>query len=345
MKSIINLARDTIQTLSPYRSARQESKQQGIHLDANENPFWREDGMNRYPDPQPPKLRQKLAERYGVESSQLLMTRGSDEGIDLLVRVFCEPRRDAVLITEPIYGMYEVAAGIQGVAIIKIPLNAKEGFCFDKDTVLNQWNPTIKLIFLCSPNNPTGNVLKVEDLLSLCEALKNQALIVLDEAYIEFSTTTSLSTYVSQYSNLVVLRTLSKAAGLAGARLGSLIAERPVIALLEKVIAPYPIPRPVERLALEAFSSENQARVASEIQSIQRIRDDLERFLEGCEAVEQVYPSQANFLLVKVKDAPQWMALCQKQGIILRLRPPNYVRITIGTHEEIEYLKEVLSNG
>ncbi|MDP3560989.1 MAG: histidinol-phosphate transaminase [Legionellaceae bacterium] len=344
----IKLARKSIQRLIPYSSARTESMHKGMRLDANENPFWREDVLNRYPDPQPALLRQRLADMYGVKSSQLLMTRGSDEGIDLLTRVFCEANEDAILITPPTYGMYEVAANIQGVRIIRVPLEKDSGFALNKETILNQRNSTIKLIFLCSPNNPTGNILNSDDVITLCKALQNQALVVLDEAYIEFSTTSSLSHLVSQYPNLVVLRTLSKAFGLAGARLGALIADPNIIELLLKVIAPYPIPVPVERVAMNALSIENQAVVCSQIQSIRRERDKLQDFLTTLFSVEYVYPSQANFLLVKVNDASAWMDTCKAHEIIIRSRVnlhglQNCVRITIGTSQENKRLKEVLS--
>lgn len=348
MGSIISLARQSIQNLVPYSSARIESIQEGIHLDANESPFVRADGLNRYPYPQPILLRQMFATLYGVESSQLLMTRGSDEGIDLLTRVFCDANEDAIVITPPTYGMYEVAANIQGVRIIKVPLEHDFGFALNKDSILNQRNSAIKLIFLCSPNNPTGNVLNSDDVITLCNAFQNQALVVLDEAYIEFSTTKSMSYFVSQYPNLVVLRTLSKAFGLAGVRLGALIADQEVIELLMKVIAPYPIPIPVERVAMSALSTENQAIVCSQIQNIRRERDTLQAFLTTLPSVECVYPSQANFLLVRVKDASKWMDTCNAHQIIIRSRVnlhglQNCVRISIGTAEENECLKKVLS--
>ncbi|MGQ3890796.1 histidinol-phosphate transaminase [Legionella sp. CNM-4043-24] len=348
MRCAVTLARESIRKLVPYSSARTESMPKGIRLDANENPFWREDGLNRYPDPQPALLRQRLADLYGVESSQLLMTRGSDEGIDLLTRVFCEANKDAILITPPTYGMYEVAANIQGAGIIRVPLDKESGFSLNKETILNLRNPAIKLIFLCSPNNPAGNILSGDDVITLCRAFQDQAIIVLDEAYIEFSTAGSLSHLVLQHPNLVVLRTLSKAFGLAGARLGALIADGSMIALLMNVMAPYPIPMPVERAAMKALSIENQALVRAEIQTIRQERDRLRAFLATLPSVEYVYPSQANFLLVKVNDASTWMDVCKAHDIIIRSRVnllglENCVRITIGTAEENKRLKEVLS--
>lgn len=346
--TITSLARESIQKLIPYRSARVENEQKGIQLDANENPFARADGFNRYPCPQPSLLRQMFAEMYGVKPSQLLMTRGSDEGIDLLTRVFCEANEEAILITPPTYGMYEVTANIQGVRIIKVPLEQEAGFALNKEDILNQRNFAVKLVFLCSPNNPTGNILNGEDILTLCRAFQKQALVVLDEAYIEFSTTKSLSRFVSQYSNLVVLRTLSKAFGLAGARLGALIADQEVIELLVKVMTPYPISIPVEQVALDALSKKNQANICSQIQKIRNEREKLQNFLITLPSVACVYPSQANFLLVKVKEISRWMNTCKAHRIIIRSRTnlhglQNCVRITIGTTEENERLKEALS--
>jgi len=343
---LIKLARESIQKLIPYSSARIESLPRGIRLDANENPFWRKDGLNRYPSPQPALLRQRLATLYGVKASQLLLTRGSDEGIDLLTRVFCEANKDAILITPPTYGMYEVAANIQGARIISVLL--EKDWALNKEEILKQGNSTLKLIFLCSPNNPTGNILNTEDVTAFCKAFQNQALIVLDEAYIEFSTTSSLARLVSDYPNLVILRTLSKAFGLAGARLGSLIANPEIIELLQKVIAPYPIPILVAKAAMKALSAENQARVKSQIQSLQKERDQLQEFLKSLSSVERVYPSQANFLLVKVKDVSTWMETCKAHQIIIRSRVhlpklENCVRITIGTEKENKRLKEVLA--
>lgn len=349
MDAIIQLARKSIQALLPYSSARNESSQKGIQLDANENPFQRADGLNRYPEPQPFLLRECFAKYYGISTSEILVTRGSDEGIDLLTRVFCEARRDAVVITPPTYGMYEVAAKIQGVALQSIPLLQAAGFALDKDKILSQWTKAQKLVFLCSPNNPTGNILKREEILGLCAALQGKALVVLDEAYIEFSTSQSLSPFIAQYPNLVILRTLSKAFGLAGARLGAIIADSALIALLTKVLAPYPISTPVVDIAVKALGQDNQALIASQIQRIRQERQSLQSFLQRLSSVEKVYPSEANFLLVKVKDAAQWMARCRDHQILIRSRVKLYglenaVRISIGVAEENQALKEVLAH-
>lgn len=349
MECLTQLARLSVQNMLPYRSARCENEALGIQLDANENPFWRDDLLNRYPYPQPEQLRKTLATLYGVKPAQLLMTRGSDEGIDLLVRVFCEANQDAVVLTPPTYGMYEVAANIQGAKIINVPLTVENGFALNPKAILQQWDPRMKLIFLCSPNNPTGNVLAAEEVLNLCEQLKNQALIVVDEAYVEFASTTSLSAYVEKYPNMVVLRTLSKAWGLAGVRLGSLIANEAIIALLKKVMAPYPLPFPIESIVMKALSIEGQALMKAQVQRIRSERESLRVFLEKRPSVVQVFPSEANFLLVKVRDALQWMDVCKQNHIIVRSRHQmlglrHCLRISIGTREEMAYLKKVIQH-
>jgi histidinol-phosphate aminotransferase len=350
MCPVEHLARASVLKLTPYCSARLESCPKGIHLDANENPFWREDGLNRYPDPQPERLKSILSQLYGVSTIQILITRGSDEGIDLLMRVFCEAGEDAVVITPPTYGMYEVSANVQGANIKAVPLLVEAGFALDKQHLLEEWDPSMKLIFLCSPNNPTGNVFAAEDILMLCEQLKNKALIVVDEAYIEFSTTESLSACLSYYDNLIILRTLSKAYGLAGVRLGSLLAHPDVIALLKKVIAPYPIPLPVVKAVLSVLSIKNQRLIQEEIQAIQAERERLFEFLRSLAYVQTVYPSEANFLLVRVQNAECWMSLCIKHDIAIRSRSQmlglnNCVRISIGTQKENQRLQEVLADA
>lgn len=350
MNSPTRLARQAVLDLIPYSSARHESNlQTGIHLDANENPFQRQDDLNRYPDPQPMMLLQKLSQLYGLNTPQILMTRGSDEGIDLLLRVFCEAGRDGILITQPTYGMYEVAAGIQGALIKRVPLIPESGFRLDVAAIMEQWQPSTKLIFLCSPNNPTGNVFPAEELTQLCEYFMDKALIVVDEAYIEFSTSESLSQHLSRYPNLVLLRTLSKAYGLAAIRFGCVLGSPTVIALLKKVIAPYPIPVLVSKVVLDALSGESIRVAQSQIKAIQTERERLRLFLKTLPSVQTVYPSEANFLLVRVADADAWMAKCRDQRIVIRSRSSmlnlnQCVRISIGTTDENQRLQEVLSN-
>ncbi|KTD22564.1 Histidinol-phosphate aminotransferase (Imidazole acetol-phosphate transaminase) [Legionella londiniensis] len=348
MDNLNNLARKAVLKLIPYSSARSEIAADGIRLDANENPFCQEEGLNRYPEPQPRDLKRALAELYGVKDSQIIMTRGSDEGIDLLTRVFCEPGQDSVVVTPPTYGMYEVSASIQGVSVTPVPLLSEAGFALDKKSLLENPDKGIKLVFLCSPNNPTGNVFARADILEICEQFQGKALIVVDEAYIEFSDMESLSSSLSRYDNLVILRTLSKAYGLAGARMGCILANQAVVDLLKKIIAPYPIPVPVVKAVLPALSRKNLDWIRVQIQSIRKEREILRIFLASLSSVVEVYPSEANFLLVKVQDANRWMSLCRQHHIVIRSRTHmpelrNCVRISIGTDRENQRLREVLS--
>lgn len=337
----INLARKEVMNLIPYSSARKESNPVGIQLDANENPFVSE--FNRYPDPQPVRLRQNLCSLYGVNETQLLITRGSDEAIDLLMRGFCKANRDGILITPPTYGMYSVSANIQGAFIQSAPLTSP-GFELDADLIIRQWQPKIKLIFLCPPNNPTGNSLDTDVILQLC---KLNALIIVDEAYIEFSSRQSLTRCLDKFPNLVILRTLSKAYGLAGARCGSVLAHPDIIALLRKIIAPYPIPTPVVQVALDVLSDANAEQMNARIEIIKRQREELREFLQRHPLVKAVYPSDANFLLVAVNSPKRWMNVCREHGIVIRDRSnipglSDCIRISIGTPEENQRLQEVL---
>lgn len=349
MSNLLKLARQEVISLIPYSSARHESNQTGIHLDANENPFDLTHGFNRYPEPQPLMLRQKLAVLYGVREAQLLITRGSNEAIDLLMRVFCQANQDGILITPPTYGMYAVAAGIQGAFIESVPLLPAPEFDLDVDKIIKQWRPQIKLLFFCSPNNPTGNILNTDAILALCESLHDKALIVIDEAYIEFSMTKSLARFLKRFPNLVILRTISKAYGLAGVRCGCVLAHPDVITLLGKIIAPYPIPTPVAGYVLNALSDTNLLRTKNQIQTIRLVREQLRLFLQSYPAVKVVYPSEANFLLVAVNSPSRWMQVCRERGIVIRDRSnipslSDCVRISIGTPEENQILQEVLSH-
>lgn len=345
---LINLARKDVIKLVPYSSARMESKQMGIHLDANENPFMSMNGYNRYPDPQPGSLRQKLAALYGVSDIKLLITRGSDEAIDLLIRAFCEANQDGILMTPPTYGMYAVSASIQSAFIESVPL-LSPAFTLDVDAIIKQWQPSIKLIFLCSPNNPTGNILNLDAVLRLCGYFRDKALIIIDEAYIEFSSSQSISRFMEQFPNLVILRTLSKAYGLAGVRCGSVLAHPEIIALLRKIIPPYPIPTPVLQAVLDALSDVNVERTKAQIKVIQEQREQLRAFLQNHASVKHVYASEANFLLVAVDLPTRWMKVCLEHGIVIRDRRnvpglSDCVRITIGTPEENQILQEVLEH-
>jgi histidinol-phosphate aminotransferase len=346
---VLALVRPDILALAPYSSARKEAKGGRIWLDANENPATPAAGQplfNRYPDPQPPDLVAKLAALYGVVPAQCLVTRGSDEGIDLLLRTFCRAGQDAILITPPTYGMYVVAAGIQGAKVVTVPLVRNTNFGLDADAVLAAITPAVKLVFLCSPNNPTGGLLERAAVLKVVRALSGRTVVVLDEAYVDFADQPSLATEIPANPNLVVLRTLSKAFGLAGARVGTTIADPAIIAVLQKVIAPYPVPVPVLLAALGALSDEGLVAAQESVAMLLAERARLAAALAKIPVVRKVWPSDTNYLLVEVADGAKAMALARGTGVIWRDRGkdvPNSIRITVGTAAENNETLEVMS--
>ncbi len=346
---VLALVRPDILALAPYSSARKESKGGRVWLDANENPETpaaHQPLFNRYPEPQPPDLIAKLAALYGVAPASCLVTRGADEGIDILLRTFCRAGQDAILITPPTYGMYVVAADIQGAKTVRVPLLREKDFALDADAVIKAVTPEVKLVFLCSPNNPTGGLLDRAAVLQVVRALAGRAVVVVDEAYVDFSGQPSLAAEIPANPNLVVLRTLSKAFGLAGARIGTTIADPAVIAVLQKVIAPYPIPAPVLTAALAALTPVGLAATQDSVRQLVAERARLAAALPKLPAVKRVWPSDANYLLVEVADAAKTMAAGRAAGVIWRDRQkdvPNTIRITLGTPEENNQTLEVLS--
>ncbi len=343
---LLALARPEIVAMRAYRSARSEKAKGSIWLDANENP-WNDSLYNRYPEPQPHSLISDLSNLYGVKPEQVLVTRGSDEGIDLLVRLFCRAGQDQIMICPPTYGMYKVAAHIQGAAVIEVPLLKEQHFALNVASILEAWQPSIKLVFLCSPNNPTGNLLEVSDILLLCKKLDKKAIVIVDEAYVEFSMRDSLVKYLNEYSNLVVLRTLSKAYGLAGIRCGVTVANISIIQLLKKIIAPYPIPKPIVNIVSQEL---NIKTVANQINLIKQERDKLFDFLSQLPFVKKVWKSDANFLLFEVNDSKEILDICLANGIVLRDRSSelnlnNCIRVTIGSPCENTFLTVILAEA
>jgi histidinol-phosphate aminotransferase len=338
------LARSEIVSMSAYRSARSEKLTASIWLDANENP-WNENRYNRYPEPQPASVVSKLSTIYDVNPGQILVTRGSDEGIDLLVRLFCRAGQDKIMICPPTYGMYKIAATIQGAEVVEVPLLKENNFSLNMQEMLGVWQSDIKVIFLCSPNNPTGNLLDVNDILCLCKTLDGKSIIVVDEAYIEFSADNSLIKYLDDCSNLVILRTLSKAYGLAGTRCGVTIANKSIIQLLKKIVAPYPIPQPIADIIsrqLDASDIETQTKVLC--LERERIFD----FLSSKPFVKKIWKSAANFLLFEAVNSKLILDTCLSHGIVLRDRSGEYnlancIRVTIGQPSENTLLMEVLN--
>jgi histidinol-phosphate aminotransferase len=347
--AVLQLVRPDILALTAYSSARKESKGGRVWLDANENPETpsvHQPLLNRYPEPQPASLVGQLATLYGVAPTQVLVTRGSDEGIDLLLRTFCRAGQDSILITPPTYGMYVVAAGIQGARTFTVPLIREKNFALDAAAVLRTVTPGVKLVFICSPNNPTGGLLDRTAVLTLVRTLAGRSVVVVDEAYVDFSGQPSLAAEVAANPNLMVLRTLSKAYGLAGARVGTTIADPAVIAVLQKVIAPYPIPAPVLSAALAALTPDGLAAARESVARLVAERARLALALAKLSAVRRVWPSDANYLLVEVADAPRTMAAGRAAGVVWRDRSkdvPNCIRITVGTAEENNATLEVLS--
>lgn len=328
MDNINSLIRENIQNLKPYSSARDEYKSnQGIFLDANENPFG---NLNRYPDPYQWRLKQILSSQKKVGLENILIGNGSDEIIDLVQRVFCEPKVDKIIICPPTYGMYEVYANINNLDIISIPLT--KDFQLNTEAILAQ---KAKVLYLCSPNNPTGNAL--ENLEYIIENFPG--IVFLDEAYIDFSDSPSLVSKIKQYPNLIVSQTFSKARGLAAVRIGIVYANETIISVMNKVKPPYNISQLNQEVAVKSLSDE--ANFKSNIQLIKSERSLLKESLLALDFVTKVYPSEANFLLVEMENATAIYNSLIEQQIITRNRSSvveNTIRITIGTPRENQQL-------
>lgn len=375
MSWITDLSPSHIQKLVPYASAGRDQQTGEIWLNANENPSARSleglpSNFNRYPDFQSERLLEAYAAYAGCTSEQLMVSRGIDEGIDLLLRAFCTPDKDSIAYTPPTYGMYSISAEMQGIRTVPVPLTNDFQLDIDqfmpnsldpssraesRDRVLDrtksldsvQGDNTLKLIFLCSPNNPTGNLLKREDVLQVLELTRRKSLVVLDEAYIEFSPESSFIQEIGNYDNLIVARTLSKGFGLAGLRCGFLAADPEIIQILRKVSAPYPIPVPVVDIATAALTQEGTKNMQEDVESLTEYRQRLETTISQFDYVETVFPSEANFILFRVRDAQNLLDYLGSKGIIIRdqsrqLLLENCVRITIGSPDELSTLIDVM---
>lgn len=334
---INNLVRRNILSLKPYSSARDEfSGTDGVFLDANENPFGE---LNRYPDPHQKELKKKLSELKAVPVSSVFVGNGSDEVIDLTFRIFCNPGKDKALIFTPTYGMYEVSAEINEVELIKVPLTVT--FQIDFDALENYLvDESLKLIFICSPNNPTAN--SIENIEKVLQ--KFNGIVILDEAYIDFSKASSFLRKIDQYPNLIVMQTLSKAWGLAAARVGMAYSNELIISLFNKIKPPYNVSELNQRAALKAledFEGFEKRKVV-----ILEQRTWLQNQLTGLDAVLKIYPSDANFLLVEVTDANRIYNELVNQKVITRNRHSvvkNSIRITVGSPEENQTLVAALN--
>ncbi len=337
-----SITRDNVRKLVPYSSARDEfSGSNGVFLDANENPF--NTGHNRYPDPHQKKLKEKIAEYKGIETKNIFLGNGSDEAIDLLFRAFCEPGKSNAIILPPTYGMYEVAANINDTAVKKVLLN--NDFQPDLDGIMNAINKNTRLIFFCSPNNPTANSFQSELIEQVLEIFNG--IVVVDEAYIDFSFQKSFVSLINKYPNLVVLQTFSKAWGMASLRLGMAFADEKIINILSKIKPPYNINGVTQQIAIEALQKTEKTK--NYISEIIKERVSLVSGFSTIKLIKHIYPSDANFILVKVDDAKSVYNYLVGENIVVRDRSKvelceGCIRITVGTKEENNSLLNALKN-
>lgn len=343
-------ARPEILAMKGYVSARSlvATVDSTVFLDANEcpyEPFVGASGLARYPMQQPPELVSAVCGWLDIASRNLTITRGADEAIDCLMRAFCVPAEDNIIICPPTFAMYAQSAMLQGVEVRKVPL--AEGFALDSDGILAGVDDNTKMVFVCSPNNPTANLMDREAVTGLCRALAGRALVVVDETYIDYAESDSMADALESFANLVVLRTLSKSHAAAGLRCGMAVARRDVTELLHKVLAPYPLPQPVVQAALTILKPENQKRLAARRDEIVARRDAFAASATGIKGVRQILPTDANYLLMIVDDADALCARAAKSGYILRNQShqpglEGAIRVSIGTEDEMEGLLAIL---
>ncbi len=352
MSSVLDLARPELRAIRPYVPGAYEPG--CIRLNANESP-WRspgdttERGLNVYPPPRPTALTAKLGDYYGIEQNQILVTRGSSEAIDVLIRGFCTAGRDGILICPPTFDMYRLYAGIQNAAVRRVPLRVSDSYALDTDRVLEAVDASIKIVFICSPNNPTGQSMARADVERICRETAGRALVVIDEAYHEFAEAQDFLALRNRYEHVVLLRTLSKFVSLAGVRCGLVVAAPELVEFSQAVLPPYTFPTPSIELVLQALSTD-ALRVSEErVQLLKRERARLARALEDVPQVQKVYPSDANFILVRVNDGAQFRETARRAGILVRTFDDpllqNCVRITVGRPADNDLLLQALSDG
>lgn len=340
--NVLGLVRPSVLKLKPYASAKDEFKdfkKDLIYLDANENPY--ESAWNRYPDPNQSALKETLSQLKGISTDNIFLGNGSDEVLDMIFRVFCEPKEDNVIINIPTFGMYKVIANMHQIVCKEVLLT--NDFQLDKQSIIESVDEQTKILFICSPNNPSGNLIDKDDILSLVKSLN--VIVVIDEAYIDFADAKSWLKEVLTYKNLIISQTLSKAYGMAGLRLGICYADEAVIRLLKKVKMPYNVNILTQKYALKYL--ENKSKIKKEIAEINFNKSELKNELLKVELVEKIYPSDANFLLVKVDDANRRYEQLLANGIVVRNRSKeplceNCLRITVGTASENKKLIEVI---
>ncbi|MEW5562716.1 histidinol-phosphate transaminase [Enterobacter asburiae] len=347
--SIEELARKNVRDLTPYQSARRLGGKGDVWLNANEFPTavafdLSQQTLNRYPECQPKAVIENYAQYAGLKPEQVLVSRGADEGIELLIRAFCEPGKDAILFCPPTYGMYSVSAETFGVEYRTVP--ALENWQLDLQAISDKLDG-VKIVYVCSPNNPTGQIINPQDIRVLLEMTRSKAIVVADEAYIEFCPQATLTGWLAEYPHLVVLRTLSKAFALAGLRCGFTLANEDVIALLLKVIAPYPLSTPVADIAAQALSPQGINAMRDRVAQILEERQYLVSQLREIPCVEQVFDSETNYILARITASSAVFKSLWDQGIILRdqNKQPSLsgcLRITIGTRDESQRVIDAL---
>ena len=350
MNPVVALARPEIVSLKPYSHAAWLPALTRLH--ANEAP-WRPTGdlttagLNRYPEPQPKELIERLAQLYQVPAPCVLATRGADEGIDLLSRIYLRAGHDAILQVNPTFGMYQVSARIQGAEVHEVALRRERAWSLDPEALLAVWRPAMKLVYLCSPNNPTANSYESSAIEHVCRALDGKAIIVIDEAYIEWSRGASLTSWLSRFQTLAILRTLSKAHALAGARVGALLGPADMIGLARRVIPPYALAQPTIEAALLALAPEELGRSRQRCEALLSERQRVQQALQTSPLVEKVWHSDANFLFIDCRDVAAFMRDSRASGLIVRdLRGyaalPNSLRVTVGARQHNDALLQAV---
>jgi histidinol-phosphate aminotransferase len=352
MSKVLDLARPELRGIRPYVPGAYEPG--CIRLNANESP-WRapgdasERGLNVYPPPRPTVLQEKLAAYYGIEQRQILVTRGSSEAIDVLIRGFCTAGRDKILVCPPTFDMYRLYAGIQNAGVVRVPLLAERDFALDTDAILAALDATVKIVFICSPNNPTGQSMARADIERICRETAGRALVVIDEAYHEFATGGDFVDLRNRYEHVVLLRTLSKFVSLAGVRCGLIVAHPELIEFAQVVLPPYTFPTPSIELVQEALSQDSLQVSEERVAVLKRERARLSAALRDVPQVVQVYPSDANFVLARTRDGQVFRESARRADILVRTFDDpllkDCVRITVGRPEDNDALLQAVSGA
>jgi histidinol-phosphate aminotransferase len=348
MDFVKKIVRPELLKVESYLSNRNEyASDVEVWLDSNENPFSPVEvnvdvsTYNRYPKPKADELRNVLAKVFGVGDDELLITLGADNAIDLLIRAFCIPYKDVIAVTSPTFSCYSIYADISAIKVVDVPLLSNKEYQPDWEKLIEQ---DVKIFFICNPSNPIGNLISLKDIKNFAKTVKEK-IVVVDEAYIDFSDSESATTIMDECPNIVVLRTLSKSYSLAGIRIGIIIAQKEIIELVNKVVAPYPIPTPCIDIAYKALSPTGIAYAKNNIQIIKQERERLINYFKNCDEIEKIFPSVTNFILIKVRDAETFYKKLKQNGIITRRRENDIkstIRISIGTPEQNSILLSVL---